>query len=121
MRASGVRDVLIYWDVRCSHHVEVNADGWPDDVRLSDIEPKFTCTSAANMAPMSGRTFTGEDGHRLMAWFKRFYDPIILPDGRKLLTLGEAAEYITGLPKAEKSAAAWHGKRCCWLPNAMHR
>ena len=22
-----------------------------------------------------------------MAWFKRFYDPIILPDGRKLLTL----------------------------------
>ena len=45
MRATGVRDVLIYCrDVSCSHHVEVNADGWPDDVRLSDIEPKFTCT-----------------------------------------------------------------------------
>jgi len=25
-----------------------------------------------------------------MAWFKRFYDPIILPDGRKLLTLRDA-------------------------------
>ena len=36
-----------------------------------------------------------------MAWFKRFYDPIILPDGRKLLTLGDAAEYIAALPKAE--------------------
>lgn len=38
MRESG----LIYCrDHRCSHHVETNADGWPDDVRLSDIEPDF--------------------------------------------------------------------------------
>jgi hypothetical protein len=36
-----------------------------------------------------------------MAWFKRFYDPIILPDGRKLLTLRDAAEYITALPKSD--------------------
>jgi hypothetical protein len=28
-----------------------------------------------------------------MAWFKRFVDPIILPDGRELLTLRDAAEY----------------------------
>jgi hypothetical protein len=35
-----------------------------------------------------------------MAWFKRFYDPIILPDGRKLLTQRDAAEYITALPGA---------------------
>jgi hypothetical protein len=40
-----------------------------------------------------------------MAWFKRFYDPIILPDGRKLLTLRDAAEYITTRPKAEHDAA----------------
>ena len=39
------RDVLIYCrDHRCSHHVEISADGWADDVRLSDIEPRFTCT-----------------------------------------------------------------------------
>ena len=25
-----------------------------------------------------------------MAWFKRFVDPIILPDGRELLTLRDA-------------------------------
>ena len=42
-----------------------------------------------------------------MAWFKRFYDPIVLPDGRKLLTLRDAAEYITALPKAEHGAADW--------------
>jgi hypothetical protein len=28
-------------DHRCSHHIETNADGWADDVRLSDIEPSF--------------------------------------------------------------------------------
>ena len=44
MRSSGVRDVLIYCrDHRCSHHVETNADGWADDVRLieDDVRPKF--------------------------------------------------------------------------------
>jgi hypothetical protein len=42
-----------------------------------------------------------------MAWFKRFYDPIILPDGRELPTLRDAAEYITTLPKPEHDAADW--------------
>ena len=42
-----------------------------------------------------------------MAWSKRFVDPIILPDGRELLTLRDAAEYITRLPKAEHDAADW--------------
>ena len=40
-----------------------------------------------------------------MVWFKRFYDPIVLPDGRKLLTLRDAAEYITELPKAQHGLA----------------
>jgi hypothetical protein len=58
-----------------------------------------------------------------MAWFKRFYDPIVLPDGRKLLTLRAAAEYITALPKAEHDAADWQSrwKRCCWSPSATGR
>ena len=42
-----------------------------------------------------------------MAWFKRFHDPIILPDGRKLLTRRDVTEYITALPKAEHDAADW--------------
>ena len=46
MRASGVRDVLIYCrDHRCSHHDEISADQWADHVRLSDIEPGFVCTA----------------------------------------------------------------------------
>jgi hypothetical protein len=42
-----------------------------------------------------------------MAWFKRFYDPIIQPDGRRLLTYRDAVEYIAALPKAEHDAADW--------------
>jgi hypothetical protein len=46
MRASGVRDVLVYCrDHKCSHHVATNADRWPNHVRLSDIEPDFVCTA----------------------------------------------------------------------------
>ena len=44
MRASGVRGVLIYCsDFRCSHSTAISADRWPDDVRLSDLEQRFTC------------------------------------------------------------------------------
>jgi len=42
-----------------------------------------------------------------MPWFKRFVDPIVLPDGRELLTLRDAAEYITALSKTEHDAADW--------------
>jgi hypothetical protein len=38
---------------------------------------------------------------------RKFFDPIILPDGRELLTLRDAAEYITALPKAEHDDADW--------------
>jgi hypothetical protein len=37
-------------------------------------------------------------------WSKGVADPIILPDGRKLETLRDAATYITTLPKAEHDA-----------------
>jgi hypothetical protein len=39
-----VHSILIYCRNRCGHHTQANADGWPDDVRLSDIEPNFACT-----------------------------------------------------------------------------
>ena len=46
LRTSGVRDVLIYCrDHRCSHHITISADRWPNHVRLSDIEPDFVCTA----------------------------------------------------------------------------
>jgi hypothetical protein len=46
MRAAGVRGILVYCaDYRCSHSIEALADRWADDVRLSDIEPRFVCTA----------------------------------------------------------------------------
>jgi hypothetical protein len=43
MPASGVRGLLIYCsDYYCSHWTAISADRWPDDVRLSDLEPQFT-------------------------------------------------------------------------------
>jgi len=44
LRSCGVRGVLIYCaDYKCSHSIEMMADRWPDDKRLSDIEPRFVC------------------------------------------------------------------------------
>jgi hypothetical protein len=34
-------------------------------------------------------------------WKRAFEDPIDLPNGRKLVTLQDAGNYITKLPKAE--------------------
>ena len=42
-----------------------------------------------------------------MPWSTRFEDPIILPDGRKLLTLKDAADYVTKLPKEQSDLAQW--------------
>ena len=36
------------------------------------------------------------------SWSRPFEDPILLPDGRKLVTLKHAADYIMKLPKAEQ-------------------
>ncbi|MGO4513973.1 hypothetical protein AB4Z51_44175 [Bradyrhizobium sp. 2TAF36] len=41
MREMGVRGVLVY--CHCGHHVALDALRWPDDVRLSDLEPRFVC------------------------------------------------------------------------------
>ena len=44
MREMGVRGLLIYCaDYHCSHSLAISGDGWPDDVRLSDIEARFVC------------------------------------------------------------------------------
>lgn len=44
--------------------------------------------------------------HRL-GWARQFDDPITLPDGRTLITLKQAAEYIIALPKKEHDALEW--------------
>jgi hypothetical protein len=42
-----------------------------------------------------------------MSWDEKFSDPILLPKGKKLITLRDAALYITKLPKAEYDAEEW--------------
>jgi hypothetical protein len=46
MRAAGL---LVYCsDYKCSHSIKISADQWPDDMRLSDLEPKFTCRACGH-------------------------------------------------------------------------
>jgi hypothetical protein len=40
-------------------------------------------------------------------WQRKFEDPIPLPDGRTLITLRDAADYITSLPKKESDLPEW--------------
>jgi hypothetical protein len=40
-------------------------------------------------------------------WARPFDDPILLPGGREIVTLRDAGDYITSLPKADHSAAEW--------------
>jgi hypothetical protein len=42
-----------------------------------------------------------------MPWSTQFEDPIVLPDGKPLITLQEAADYILKLPKLEQKLPAW--------------
>ena len=57
LRASGIRDLLVYCaDYRCSHSIQMSADRWPDHVRLSDIEPLFVCKACGKRgADVRGR------------------------------------------------------------------
>jgi hypothetical protein len=43
----------------------------------------------------------------LVSWDQRFFDPIELPGRKKLVTVRDAALYITKPPKAEHDAEEW--------------
>jgi hypothetical protein len=42
-----------------------------------------------------------------MSWDRAFDHPIILPDGRELVTLRDAGHYITALPEATQRKPQW--------------
>jgi hypothetical protein len=75
MRSAGVRGILVYCsDYHCSHWTILGADRWPDDVRLSDIEPLFTCQACgkkgADVRPnfnWNARGPVGGMGYRVVA------------------------------------------------------
>ncbi|KRQ03320.1 hypothetical protein AOQ71_31855 [Bradyrhizobium manausense] len=47
MRETGARGVIVFCeDYRCSHNVKLApdvVDQWPDELRISDLEPRFVC------------------------------------------------------------------------------
>jgi hypothetical protein len=68
MRSSGVRGLLIYCsDYHCSHWTAISGDRWPDYVRLSDIEPRFTCQACGQRGADVRPNFDWEKGARQMA------------------------------------------------------
>jgi hypothetical protein len=51
-------------------------------------------------------------------WSTPFEDPIILPNGGQLLTLRDAATYITKLPKADHTTPEWQAATEALIPVA---
>jgi len=56
----------------------------------------------------------------LMGWDQKFDEPIPLPKGKPLVTLRDAALYITKLPKAEHDAEEWQAAMQALLLVAEH-
>jgi hypothetical protein len=56
MRDSGARGLLVYCqNYQCCRSTAISGDRWPDGIRLSDIEPPFTCQGCGKKgAEMSG-------------------------------------------------------------------
>ncbi len=54
------------------------------------------------------------------AWARPFDDPILL-DGRELLTLRDAADFIMKLPKAEQDLEEWQTATGCLIGAAEGR
>ena len=86
--------------------------------------------SGVGIAP---ENYAGSDDHQdraaeqprqaesLEPWSTPFDDPIDLPGGQKLITLWDAATYITKLPKAEQQAEEWRTAARCLIDAAEHR
>ncbi|WP_225709691.1 hypothetical protein [Bradyrhizobium cenepequi] len=44
---------------------------------------------------------------RNAGWGRKFNEPITLRDGRRLVVLRDAANYVTALPESEANAPEW--------------
>jgi len=56
----------------------------------------------------------------IKSWQRPFEDPIPLPRGRQLVTLQDAGNYITKLPKAEHEAPEWQAAMEALILVATH-
>jgi hypothetical protein len=72
MRDMGVRGLLIYCsDYRCSHLITMSGDSWPDDVRLSDLEPRLVCSACGNRGAVEAVMERGASGIAILHFFDR--------------------------------------------------
>jgi hypothetical protein len=71
------------------------------------------------VTPGATRTCS-RSGVTLVSWDQKFYDPIELPVRKQLVTLRDAAQYITKLPKAEHDAEEWQAAMQALLLVAEH-
>ena len=55
-----------------------------------------------------------------VSWDQRFFDPIILPGRKPLVTIRDAALYITKLPKADHDTEEWQAAMAALLLVAEH-
>ena len=70
---------------------------------------------------LRGLTFCGRnDIVEAVPWDRPFAEPVELPKGKKLVTLRDAALYITKLPKAEHDAEEWQAAMAALLLVAEH-
>jgi hypothetical protein len=64
-------------------------------------------TTRRDLRPARISSSTRRAGDISKGWKRAFDDPIPLPRGRQLVTLADAGNYITKLPKTEHEAAEW--------------
>jgi hypothetical protein len=55
------------------------------------------------------------------SWQRAFHDPIALPDGLTLVTLGDAGHYIAGLPDKVQHRREWQAAAAALLLVAERR
>ncbi|WP_271604936.1 hypothetical protein [Bradyrhizobium sp. CCBAU 11434] len=62
LRSTGVRDLIVFCqDYQCSHNVKLAAeyvDRWPDEIRISQLEPRFVCKACGMRGPASSAAAT---------------------------------------------------------------
>jgi hypothetical protein len=75
MRESGATKILVHCVCGCA--IQMDAGRWPDDMRLSDIEPRFSCQFAATKALIS------DQATRPQEWAPEYASPRPLPIQRR--------------------------------------
>jgi len=69
MRNSGVRGLLNYCsDYKCSHLITMSGDGWPDEMRPSDLEPRFICSACGQRGADERPDFNWKNHHVPGIW-----------------------------------------------------